>query len=222
MIYMNTPPPPTRLLTRIVIVFFILITTHCGTGCKKDDKVDKRPDITPNLLEAAHSDYILHTLLLDLKAGKSVNINKKDRPIEVTFLQRAISIGNEELVKFLLKEGADVNLEGGLSLDSPLLYAVDRIDYNLPIIKLLLAQPNIDKEKKDKYFNHTALFKAIQRAYPDVVQALLDAGVNYTTPIDGRTPYSFALDQVTNRYIDKKEERRKIVAILQAKGSPYY
>ena len=98
---MNTSP---HLLTRIGIIFFILITTQCGTGCKKDDKVDKRPDITPELLEAAHSDYGLHTLLLDLKEGKSVNINKKDTPKDPTFLQRAIRTGKEELVRFLLKE----------------------------------------------------------------------------------------------------------------------
>ena len=216
---MNTLP---RLLTRIGIVFFILITTQCGTGCKKDDKVDKRPDITPNMLEAARPFADLYNMLLDLKAGKSVNINQVSTPSGLTPLHYTVYTGKESLVKLLLKEGADVNLELENEMGTPLQCAIISPNYSLPIIKLLLAQSNIDKEKKYKYksYTPTPLFVAIEQAYPDVVQALLDAGANYITPIDGKKPYRYALECAVT-YTDKKEERRQIVAILQAKGAPY-
>jgi ankyrin repeat protein len=128
-----------------------------------------------------------------LLAQPGINLETKDRITKKTALFIAIDQERPDIVQALLQAGANVNAPGRGSNCTPLIYAVDRSDCNLEIVKILLAQPDIALEERKDLFNDTALLEAINYAHVEVVKALIDAGADIITAINGKSPYQHTI-----------------------------
>lgn len=132
------------------------------------------------------------------KAGADLNAAN----IIYTPLAYAIQQGNKEVVKALLKGGADANLKspGGRT---PIEYAEGR-----EMTEILLqakANPNITGDN-----GSTPLIRAIENGDMEMVSALLNAGADTTVPDQyGNLPL-----QVANNY-----SRNDIADLLKSKGA---
>lgn len=98
-------------------------------------------------------------------------------------LSTAIMAGNAALVTSLLQNGADGNARDATGA-TPLMMAAG--SGNLPVVKVLLAA-GVDVNAVDER-GWGALMKAVynadlDRGFPDVVQALIEAGANIEAPI---------------------------------------
>ena len=139
---------------------------------------------------------ILNPIINPILLNNALNI--KGNTFESnTLLHDAIQTDNPEIVKILLKKGADVNSVNNYG-DTPLHLAAFRINPNPNIVKLLLdAGANYDAI--ENRLDRTALHFAASHGNTDTVKLLLDAGAdpniedkNLTTPLhiaasDGNT-----------------------------------
>jgi ankyrin repeat protein len=93
--------------------------------------------------------------------------------------------GEWKIVKSLVREGVDINLQDVEYERTSLMYAV--IDEEKEIVKLLLengANPNLQDER-----GYTALHFASQDNLIDIAKLLLEHGTNTNTQdVDGNTP----------------------------------
>nr|WCB86833.1 CPPV022 ankyrin repeat protein [Cooks petrelpox virus] len=155
-------------------------------------------------------EQIINTLLL---YGADVNhINDNYAPIHL-----ATDIENEEMVKILIRNGANIDLKDTYNGSSPLHHAVKRI--NKDIIKMLLDHgANINSVNR---YNRSSIYYAIYNNSVDVVNMLLDYGANVNIiDLFGYTPLTVAFNNntistivisriVISKYIDKLIESTK-------------
>jgi ankyrin repeat protein len=202
-----------RNLSKGCILLLLSSMIQCTANqCNSDGNSDKRPDITSAMLEASKGSEDLYGFLVDLKAGKKRDINKPAIFTGKTILYDAIDIQNEDIVKLLLQEGANINHTDSVG-NTPLIHAIEHSNCKIEIVKLLLAKPGINLEVKAKITKATALFIAIDQERPDIVQALLQAGanVNATARDFQHTPLIYA--------INRSDCSLEIVEILLAQPS---
>lgn len=106
--------------------------------------------------------------------NQKMDINSKDKD-DLSALVAAIRSGREEVVDFLLEQGADMNIE---CCGSPALHEAAKYG-NVNIIKALLDfGVDADIESTRLYNNRTALKYACEGGFVDVVKVLLDHGAN--------------------------------------------
>lgn len=127
-----------------------------------------------------------------IRADKDINnvIKTLDEyPTEISLvdgtpLNHAINRSRNEIVKYLVERGANVNAlyEGHYS---PLMSAV--ANNNGHMVKLLLEN-GADVNLKDKYGND-ALFKAVDTLNLDLIRLLIEAGAN---PFIGDNPENYS------------------------------
>lgn len=131
-----------------------------------------------------NNDGELVQVLLDSRASIDM---KDDRGQTALYLATARE--HEDLVILLLKKGADPNAANKRYNETPLYKAVSL--RNLSLVQILLegnANPNISR--KDDW---TALMEAAQEDYADIVEALVEAGVDaYAEDDRGRTAREIA------------------------------
>lgn len=132
------------------------------------DPVDVN-DYLINESYAGNTDEVLR--LLDL----GIHINTQGTSSKDTVLTSAISNGQIELAKILIKnesedEPADVNLANDYGR-TPLMYAAER-GYSEIVQMLLEKNANVDPQDSQGF---TALMLAVDNNYPDIVQLLLNA-----------------------------------------------
>jgi ankyrin repeat protein len=99
--------------------------------------------------------------------------------IKLTPLHRAAAFGPEEMVRDLLKAGADVNARDSRAL-TPLIFAV-ATEYAAPRIVQALLQAGADVNVRDNA-GETALDWAEKFGYPEVIAALNKAGAKHGVP----------------------------------------
>lgn len=115
-------------------------------------------------------------LLID--SGVNVNgigilhsANQEKRPIIC-----AIERGNTEIVKLLIEKGADVNFSE-LYIGTPLNYAAWHGE--VEVVKVLLASGKVlDIDAIEIHSGYTPLMQAVEMGYPEIVEALIDAGAD--------------------------------------------
>ncbi len=156
----------------------------------------KKEGNKPNLIDLTQQSLL----------ANKIGLNEKDE-LGNTPLTIAASNGNDKLVRFLIKSGADINLQG--SLGTPLISAV--FNKQAIIVRLLLqakANPNIKSTN-----GVTPLMSASWRMSRMMVDELLKAGAdaNQKTP-DGEN----ALSMLEDRKKFQEKEYQEIKSILQA------
>lgn len=126
-----------------------------------------------------HNLYDMTKLLVTLGA----NINIQTHGLQ-SILGIAVKNGNIEIIKYLLSMGADVNLSGKITYQSPVLMEAIIIE-SLPIVKLLVeAGTDINYIFEDgKSYLH---FSSVT---PEIIEYLVDKGLNINhVDINGQTP----------------------------------
>jgi hypothetical protein len=76
--------------------------------------------------------------------------------------------------RVLIEQGADVNMQDDTQ-QSAYLYATSEVGPDPALLELMLANGG-DVQAKDSY-NGTGLIRAAHRGYPEIVERLIDAGV---------------------------------------------
>jgi len=107
------------------------------------------------------------------KEIKDINLNETIPDFDVTPLTFACKNNNENIVRWLIENGADVNKEnkdGNTSLIEACYYGNDNI------IKLLIEN-GADVNKENKY-NNTPLIKACEKGYENIVRLLIENGAD--------------------------------------------
>ncbi|MFP3030404.1 MAG: ankyrin repeat domain-containing protein, partial [Wolbachia sp.] len=138
--------------------------------------------------------------------GANIDTNDKNGN---TLLYSAAEIGDLNLVKLLLDNGANIEAKNGEYQATPLHGAVE--NYRIDVVKLLLNRgANVNAEDKD---NWTPLHYGADTNSLDIVKVLVDAHANLGAKGNyGKTPLDIAKDKGHNNiveYLEKKlrEER---------------
>lgn len=117
--------------------------------------------------------------------SEGTNINVRDY-IRMTPLNNAVSRSYNEIAEFLIKNGADVNAEGGFHFGSrakltPLYFAAEK--GNLYLTKLLIEHGA--KIEFKNCFDETPLFRAVRNDNIEVIKYLLTKGANVNSKSEG-------------------------------------
>jgi ankyrin repeat protein len=136
-----------------------------------NNKNDKSHDKGYHALTAAvlkkHYDIIQYLL------ENFIEVDLVDRGGD-TALLHACSLGDEKIVQMLLNFGADVNVIGQTSKNTPLFEAISN---NFPsICTLLLDQPSLDLTYRSPLGADTALILAAEQGMFELVEALIEKG----------------------------------------------
>ena len=91
-----------------------------------------------------------------------------------TMLQIASREGNIDIVQYLIKKGANINIGGGFA-NSPIVDAIVQDHFN--IVKLLCSNGAI---LDTKTFANNALFTAIAARHVEISKYLIDHGIDLT------------------------------------------
>ncbi len=160
------------------------------------------------LIRLIRSQYPTDVIQLLLEHDCST-INEKDKYGD-TALMYAVA-RDTELAQVLLRFGAKPNLANN-KRSTPLMKAV--LKENIPMVKLLLEQNDIDINSKDRE-GKTALMFAVS---PEMISLLLEHGALVTVQDkSGRTALYYRL---SHRYRDDDYERlEKIVALFVQRGA---
>jgi ankyrin repeat protein len=151
-----------------VIVFLIV-------GCSKEKNTIK--DLLLKLNDNVESSVIEDIYSSDLNKLKSISnlslyVNVKDKP-GYNPLLKAVSEGHEDIVKFLLVSGADINAKN-IDDETALVKAADK--GNTKIVEILINnKANVNINIKN---GKTALCKAIKKGHLEIVKLLLNAGAD--------------------------------------------
>lgn len=145
------------------------------------------PDEDTPLMSAAMKGFIeCGILLLDNFA----QINRQDKR-GITALLFAVSAGEVEFAKLLLKRGANCNLTVTASKRNALHAAIKKRNGDLAK-QLILRTDNLDAVTSG---GTTALYGAVQFELPDVISLLLKMGANKNIGESGNTPLMLALNK---------------------------
>ncbi|WP_341815349.1 ankyrin repeat domain-containing protein [Wolbachia endosymbiont (group B) of Aricia artaxerxes] len=130
--------------------------------------------------------------------GANIDTNDKNGN---TLLYSAAEIGDLNLVKLLLDNGANIETKNGEYQATPLHGAV--LNERLNVVKLLLNRgANVNAEDKD---NWTPLHYAADTNSLDIVKVLVDAHANLDARGDyGKAPLDIARDSSIAEYLEKK------------------
>jgi ankyrin repeat protein len=110
-------------------------------------------------------------VLKNLKEKKSVDVNATTDIAGRTALIFAVDVGNADIVKVLIKKGADVN-KASNSGSRPLTEAAS--SGNTQVVQALLDAPGIDINATSGGVGRTALYIAAEKAHKDIVLLLLN------------------------------------------------
>eukprot|EP00833_Pecoramyces_ruminatium_P003345 jgi/Orpsp1_1/1177377/evm.model.c7180000061226.1 len=112
-----------------------------------------------------------------------------DKPDSVIYLFSTCKNGNENLVKYLIKQGADINKKKKRGGETPFFYACKSGNENL--VKYLIEQ-GADINKVN-VVGETILFYACKSGNENIVKYLIECGENINEENDiGKTPISNA------------------------------
>jgi len=107
------------------------------------------------------------------KETNKINLNAEDKNSKQTFLNFSISLRNEDIVNFLIKNGADVNKEDKNG-KTPLMLACGKGYEN--IVKILIENgANVNKENKN---GETPLLLANKSGNETIAKILIENGAN--------------------------------------------
>ena len=167
----------------------------------------------------------------DLRAAKrfvrrGADVNDQDRNTGYAPLHAAVSGGNQELVRFLIDNGAQLEVYTSIS-GSPLCQAVAA--KNTPMVKLLLekgADPNSSSAHVvedfygtvvESYVDPLPLLVAVQNGNQEIVQLLLSHGANTAKASSRRnvTAIDAAQDDAIRNLLANAERRTKNVRAQQ-------
>ncbi len=133
--------------------------------------------------------------------GANIDTNDKNGN---TLLYSAAEIGDLNLVKLLLDNGANIEAKNGEYQATPLHGAVE--NYRIDVVKLLLNRgANVNAEDKD---NWTPLHYGADTNSPDIVKVLVDAHANLGAKGNyGKTPLDIAKDKGHNNIVECLEKK---------------
>ncbi|WP_265044164.1 ankyrin repeat domain-containing protein [Wolbachia endosymbiont (group A) of Epagoge grotiana] len=133
--------------------------------------------------------------------GANIDTNDKNGN---TLLYSAAEIGDLNLVKLLLDNGANIEAKNGEYQATPLHGAVE--NYRIDVVKLLLNRgANVNAEDKD---NWTPLHYGADTNSPDIVKVLVDAHANLGAKGNyGKTPLDIAKDKGHNNIVEYLEKK---------------
>ncbi|WP_265035252.1 MULTISPECIES: ankyrin repeat domain-containing protein [unclassified Wolbachia] len=133
--------------------------------------------------------------------GANIDTNDKNGN---TLLYSAAEIGDLNLVKLLLDNGANIEAKNGEYQATPLHGAVE--NYRIDVVKLLLNRgANVNAEDKD---NWTPLHYAADTNSLDIVKVLVDAHANLDARSDyGKAPLDIAKDKGHSSIVNYLKER---------------
>jgi ankyrin repeat protein len=136
--------------------------------------------------------------------SQGININELDANKDVPLIIAAYK-GYTEIVKLLLKAGADVSVvDPGMKATA--LHAAAYAG-NAEVAKLLIEY-KIDVNKQGPYNGYTALHDAVWQNNIETAQVLIEAGANLNMKSHtGETPLEFA----------KSRNHREIMALIEQK-----
>jgi ankyrin repeat protein len=98
------------------------------------------------------------------------NIDTKDKEKGYTLLCYAAGFNQKNVLEFLLKQNANINIQGGELNQSPLMLAIERNHHD--IVAYLLADPNIDVTLIDAQ-GRNALMQAVLSKNIPAITALI-------------------------------------------------
>jgi uncharacterized protein len=184
----------------VIIVIMILLTVLL-TGCVKTQQVD--PVVDQRLAMAVQNND-LETLHLLVQSGVAVNATTPDRA--ATVLMMAVRTGIPELVKFLLENGADVNITNRDG-ETALFFAVyhGRAD----LVNMLLDKGASVYARRSKV-GVTPLHVAAARGDTEIVKVLLAKGADVNAAAAGG---------VTAMRLARELDQQKVAEVLKAAGS---
>ncbi|WP_265032364.1 ankyrin repeat domain-containing protein [Wolbachia endosymbiont (group B) of Apotomis turbidana] len=135
--------------------------------------------------------------------AQDANIDTNDKNGN-TLLYSAAEIGDLNLVKLLLDNGANIEAKNGEYQATPLHGAVE--NYRIDVVKLLLNRgANVNAEDKD---NWTPLHYGADTNSPDIVKVLVDAHANLGAKGNyGKTPLDIAKDKGHNNIVEYLEKK---------------
>ncbi|WP_265023236.1 ankyrin repeat domain-containing protein [Wolbachia endosymbiont (group A) of Epistrophe grossularia] len=133
--------------------------------------------------------------------GANIDTNDKNGN---TLLYSAAEIGDLNLVKLLLDNGANIEAKNGEYQATPLHGAVE--NYRIDVVKLLLNRgANVNAEDKD---NWTPLHYGADTNSPDIVKVLVDAHANLGAKGNyGKTLLDIAKDKGHNNIVEYLEKK---------------
>ncbi|UXX40675.1 ankyrin repeat domain-containing protein [Wolbachia endosymbiont of Oryzaephilus surinamensis] len=133
--------------------------------------------------------------------GANIDTNDKNGN---TLLYSAAEIGDLNLVKLLLDNGANIEAKNGEYQATPLHGAVE--NYRIDVVKLLLNRgANVNAEDKD---NWTPLHYGADTNSSDIVKVLVDAHANLGAKGNyGKTPLDIAKDKGHNNIVEYLEKK---------------
>ena len=99
------------------------------------------------------------------------NIDAKDAEHGYSLLGYAAYFGHKKIVRFLLKQGANINLPGGELNQTPLMLATTRNHHE--IITCLLDDSNIDLNLIDAHGRNALMLAVLSKNMP-AINALID------------------------------------------------
>ncbi len=175
-----------RQASPVITVAVCIPFVYGCVGCRKDvNKDEKTPSRVALFVEAAGAgDFAAVQEFLE----HGMNINARDEETEQTALLAAVDRENFDMVRFLLQNGADINLVGGQGF-TPLHRAV--LD-GTPAMVLLLLDRGAYLEGQDD-LGRTPLILASRYNRVDMVETLLKKGASTQSPdVLGRTPLHWA------------------------------
>lgn len=186
----------------------ILLLLFCAGGCKSKESYKKEVESRGVVYsrDSFQTEVIAgnkETVELFIKAG--INVNDRDPVSGMTALMFAIAKGPDEIIKLLLDNGADVNVEAH---GTTVLTGAIAADRNIAVIKMLLDKgADVNATGKNGI---TALRMALLKDKSfAVIKMLLDKGANANDTQDGVTALMVA---TSNLHAD-------IVEMLIVKGA---
>lgn len=169
--------------------------------------LDSDTGYTPLIQAIRNKDYQMVEFLLTIS---TVDIDKVDnKKYALPPISHAIQIGKNELVKLLVKNGANVNApsqDEKNPFNMPLMIAAWHGNYE--ILKFLLEN-NASVNQMDRGNGYTPLIKAAIKNHPDCIELLLEHGADKSIfSFDRKTALDYALENNT------RGQAKKVIKLL--------
>lgn len=173
-----------------------------------------RAGMNPNVRPSGPANIYTTTIDMDTKTIKETK-TMQNNVKSITALQYAVGNGDIEMVKVLLKGGADINATDDFGL-TPLISAV--IIGNIEMVKLLIGHgANVNIESTNLYIKDaqstTALREAVQKGYIEIIRILIEHGAKINKK------YEYGITVLSEARNAPEKHRIEIIQLLKQAGA---
>ncbi|RYG70474.1 hypothetical protein EON80_07930 [bacterium] len=174
------------------------------------------------VLEASRNktDISAHIAIAKHLLSQQIDLNKQIRPNESSpHLSTALTCGHPELVHLLIENGATVWNRGGAGGDLMHWAANSGMTWFVSRVLKEISPPNPGPDKEMSYGLRNALCGAVQGGYLEIVEMLLDFGVDIESKyIFGSTPLMLAAGNGHHAIVQLLRERNADILAVEERG----